>query len=265
MNLLPDDAPSEANFTIGDVLREISRRQLADVSEAQLDMMVDTGAIELGDVLGEIARRQLADADPLDVAEVKLDMLVDLCYTESSQMLEETNQLLEEIQTLDNAQHYRSVVNLAKLLKKFDAKVAEVDADVAETREKIRRARQERRRGAAADAVVARVPELSNRTALADLRAAAKSQAKALALAWAAAIERDHSVIWMLLSLSVVSMKASLLLVVAMPPSLQWTLYVMIALSLTLYLKCMVVFRKLNGVIRASSLQSLFVWGGKDP
>jgi len=190
-----DDTPREDNNSvIGDVLREIARRQLADVSSAQLGMLVDNGAIELGDVLAEIARRQLDDIDPLDVAEAQLDTLADSSIIDAKKMLDDLNEGFESLQNITSDAELAYIqASDDKLLAKCEEHIARSFGRIEELRGKILQARRERRRGAAVGADEAGMSEWCVQTALSDLRAAAKAQAKARALARAAAVIERHN------------------------------------------------------------------------
>mmetsp|Transcript_12500 Transcript_12500/g.40293 ORF Transcript_12500/g.40293 Transcript_12500/m.40293 type:complete len:269 (+) Transcript_12500:95-901(+) len=191
-----DDTPREDNNSvIGDVLREVARRQLADVSSAQLGMLVDNGAIELGDVLAEIARRQLDDIDPLDVAEAKLHTLADSSMFNARKMLDILNERLGSLHKNFTSDAELAYIQASEdtLLEEFDEHIIGAVGEIEQMRGKILQARRERRRGAAMGADEAGMSEWYIQTALSDLRAAAKAQAKARALARAAAVIERHN------------------------------------------------------------------------
>lgn len=155
---------------------------------------MDNASISIGGVLGEIARRQLADLDVLDVLDARLDMRVDDYAIRLGKILDNMTSLFGMLHWTSDAVCAEAQAGDDELVELFDANVAEAEENLREMQAELRKCRQEQGR-VAANAEGAHTSELGNWTALTELRAKAKSQAKARALARAAVVEDKQPVV----------------------------------------------------------------------
>jgi len=154
----------------------------------------DNASISIGGVLGEIARRQLADVDVLDVFDARLNMRVDDSAIKLGEILDNMTSRFGMLHWTSDAVCAEAQAGDDELVELFDATVAAAEEKLREAQAELRKCRQERGR-AAANAEGAHTSELGNWTAFTELRAKAKSQAKERALARAAVVKDKPPVV----------------------------------------------------------------------
>eukprot|EP00962_Isochrysis_galbana_P028450 scaffold8995_cov120-Isochrysis_galbana.AAC.1 len=172
----------------------------------------DDGSLSIGDVLAEIASRQLADVDPFEAADARLDTLIYIGATDLNDVLASLDSDLDNVQR-NMSESLRTEMGAIQegFNQRLDAATAALDAEIAPTREYIRRAVQEELRAAAAYAEKADMSGPERARALTKI-AAAKERPLVI---WC---ERSASALGLMAFIAV----AGLLLKVPVAPPLQW-------------------------------------------